>query len=331
MTDIVIDPSEGGKNLVIPTDKIPPAAWQAIYYHLSKKTETRKKLHSGAFTIDKDKIIDLIYRLKQSIVAYGPQAEKVEFTVAFRNDTSEQLSSLEKFIATDVSHKGAQTKSVAIDFDFIVCPANELQGGMMPPQKFKVFMLLDQDFFSDPDPEQAGFFNDGVAGKNVLSVIEYSEYSVSRALQGAVDEWVATLPRRDVPFVLKKLPTSIRAFNGAIPIFAAVLAIVPFMRFSNPLSFSQGALLLLQAMSAALFVFGFMKIFIKWALNTIAKIQPTTYLLISSGDQERRTRIEKEIKRRSARFAFVFGVVIVGFLVGTLSSLFASYIQAGLQ
>ena len=222
------------KNLVIPTANIPPAAWQAIYYHLSKKTEVNRKLHNGAFEIDKNSIIDLIYRLKQSITGYGPQAEKVEFSITFRKDSSEQLSSLERFATSDFSHKSSPTKSLAIDFDFIVCPATELSIDQNPPQKFKVFILLDQDFFSDPDSEQASFFPDGIAGKNIMSVVEYSDYAISRALRATVDEWVSTLPRRDTPAILKSLPKLIRWFRGSLPSFASALAVIPFLRFADP-------------------------------------------------------------------------------------------------
>lgn len=138
-TDIL---TEGGdeKYLLLPSDRIPPSAWQAIYYHLSKKVETRRKLYPGAFEIAKDDLIDIVNRLNQAITGYGPRATKVEFEIDFRHDTSEKLTSLEKFIALDFAHKRSCAKRISVDLDFILSPATELTSDdKNPPQKFKVF------------------------------------------------------------------------------------------------------------------------------------------------------------------------------------------------
>lgn len=330
MTQIVDSESSGNdhKNLIIPTDQIPPAAWQAIYYHLSKKVEINRKLHTGAFEIDKNKIVDLVQRLQQSIVAYGPDAQKVEFTVDFRNDSTQKLSGLEKFLVTDLSHKGSATKRVAIDFDFILAPHTEVQAANNPAQKFKVFIILDQDFFADPDPEQPGFFPDGVAGKNILSIVEYSDYSISRSLQSVVDEWVSTLEKREVPPILKALPRVIRWFNGSIPAFAASLVAIPFIRYADPADVGELANLIFIAAMLMFFSFASIKTFVGWSLGVIAKVQPTTFLLVTTGDHGRKTSIEKANLKRSAIFAFSFVTVVVSFLVGTLSNLFAEFLTS---
>lgn len=315
------------KNLVIPTDSIPPAAWQAIYYHLSKKVEVSRQLHTGAFEITKDDIVDLVQRIEQAAVGYGPQAEKVEFEIDFRDDGSYKLSSLEKYLATDFGHKRCCTKRVAIDFDFILSPSTELSIDESPAQKFKVFMIIDQDFFSDDDPEQAGFFTDGVAGKNVLAIVEYSDYAVSRSLHGAIDDWVASLPKRQVPAILRFLPKVLKGFYGAIPALGSAAVAIPFIRFSNPVNTSDVVSTVLIAICAMTFGFGLLRAFVPWSLDTIAKLQPTTYLLLTAGDSERKRKISGENRRRAAIFYFIFSSVIMAFLMGTLSSLFASAIS----
>lgn len=318
---------DGGDNLIIPTGNIPPAAWQAIYYHLSKKVEVTRKLFSGAFTIRKENIIDLIDRLEQVITAYNPQASKVEISFQFRKDTSENLTGKEKFIAFDVSHKASATKSIAIDFDFIMCPANELSNSG-PPLKFKVFGMIDQDFFSDPDPEQAGFFEDGVAGKNIVFVVEYSEYMISRALVTAIDDWVETLNKREVAGILKRIPKFIRFMRGSIPPLACGFMIIPFVRSDVVLTEENQLSSLLLLMASLFLIFGITKIFIGWIMTTIAKIQPTTYLLFTSGDTNRMDSIKRKSSRRVAIFVGICTLGVLAFVIGTFSSLFATYLMS---
>lgn len=317
---------DGKRNLVIPTDSIPPAAWQAIYYHLSKKVETSRQLYTGAFEIKKEDIVDLIHRIEQAAIGYGPQAEKLEFEIDFRDDGSQRLTSLEKYLAIDFSHKRCCTKRVAIDYDFILSPSTELSIDQNPAQKFKVFIIIDQDFFSGDDPEQAGFFNDGIAGKNILTLIEYSDYAVSRSLHAAIEDWVSALPKRKVPFILRVLPKVLKSFYGALPAFGAAAVAIPFIRFSAVVSAIDLVSVILFAICAMTSSFGLLSAFVPWSLDTIAKLQPTSYLLLTAGDAERKLKIQSEGRSRIALFSFIFSTVIVGFLVGTLSSLFADLI-----
>lgn len=187
--------------------------------------------------------------------------------------------------------------------------------------------MIDQDFFDEDQSDGSFFFPDGIARKNILSTIEYSDYSVSQALHAIIEDWVAALPKREVPGLLRSLPRAIRSFRGALPALACAFGSIPFLRYAEPQSIAESFQLLLVYAVSTILIYGFAKWGVSSALDALVKLQPTTYLLITTGDKNRKDKIEGESRRRSVTFWFLLTAGLFGFFVGTCSSLFASFLS----
>lgn len=84
-------------HLIIPKDKVPAAAYQAIYHKLTSKVEKLLEIFDDAYEITVNDIIQLDTRYCQTVKQYPVQSQNAVCSISFYKDERLDSSSIEKF------------------------------------------------------------------------------------------------------------------------------------------------------------------------------------------------------------------------------------------
>lgn len=187
-------------HLVIPHGKVPVAAYQAIYHHLTSKVEKLQLRYTDAYEIEVSDIVQLHERLDQVTRQYPVQQKSSECSITLYKNEKLQCSSIEKFKTLNFLNN-KPTDSISYKFDFFTVLPVEIDSANDIVQRFKINAIIDQDLVEISDDGLPYFIKNMASGDNIRVVIEYSDYAVARTLQATVDEWVESLKSRKIPSV----------------------------------------------------------------------------------------------------------------------------------
>jgi hypothetical protein len=309
--------------LVISDERVPTAAYQAIYHRMTAKVERLSEIFRDTYTVKVDDISQFHNFVQQAILQFKPQAQKTEITVSLRKGESHTFSDFQKFCNFNFSSTCATSKIVyEIDF-FTVLPV-EIKEAEDIVQRFKMSLMIDQDFIDDNHEIPAYLFS-RIAGNNISLSIEYADYSVARNLQGIVRDWVESLPGIKKSSMAEFWSNRADFFNFFVPrvLPFGVLMGASYTAINGSInSLSLAAQFLLFSLGLAIVSQILGHVLVVQFYRAFNESVPLTFILLTEGDRRR----YGTVKKKRARRAKWMGIIAVSVFIGFFVSLFASYI-----
>lgn len=306
-------------NLIIPESRVPVGAYQAIYHKLTRKTEKLTQIFDDIYEIKIDDIIQLNNYLEQTIIQYGVKGKSCECTLSLNKHESFQCSSFEKFKIINFNHS-KPTAEIDYQLDFFTVIPTEIENTDEIVQKFKVTVRVDQDFYEDNDHLPL-FMRNAISGRNIVLTIEYSDFAVARNLQGAVQDWVATLSQRKESKSLKFLDDRSDFINVMLPRILATTALIGGAAgWSSRHLTDRPVSYILYYMAYALIGFIAGHIISVEFFRNLNLVRPKTFLLFTKGDRDRHRLYEKQVGKKKAMAYFVVTIFGAGIVINLLSS-----------
>ena len=323
MKEIGTGPDYGG-DLIIPIEKVPVEAFQAIYHHLTQKTEVLNKQYAEVFAIDANAVSDFHYHFQQAVASYHIKASNSEVVLSLTNGEVHRISSVERFAAVNWSAFSAATNGLDLTYDFLVVPPRigELED---VSQRFRATLSIKKE---RPEYEvivSVGGMRNSRFVYIIESSIEYADVSVARALQGIIDGWSARISFDDADAIESKWAYAIseRAWY-AIPLLMT-LAIIGGLFFETPFEGTLTPTRYLLAVIVTTIVATGVGAYLSEKLQELGHLlAPRSYFQITRGDTANREQLQR--KRRAAKKAIALlfcGVVVAGivsFFVNVLSA-----------
>lgn len=310
----------GGAKLVISGEDIPFGAYQAIYHSLTKKVEKRTKTYREAYTISFADIQNLHQRLVQVTKQFNIKSSRCQVTHQLKDDTSREHSSFERFRLSDCSIRSCTAK-INYEFDFLVVLPPEVPEAAEIAQRYRVNVLIDQDFVETDNLDMPYFMRGVVFGRNIQASIEFSDYSVSQTLAATVDGWTDSLPKRTLPgfsrFLLK-LEKPVRQYADTIVRSATLLA--GALAAYRASSWRDGIYIVLVSIALAFLMFSIVDGLVGKFFDGLTSVKPMTFILITEGDRDRQREIQASYRRTKAVLSFIALGVVVSMLIGVFSN-----------
>lgn len=305
--------------LLISGDRVPVAAYQAIYHKLTGKTEKLTEIFPDAYQIEKSDICQLNHIIEQSLVQYNLSGKRCEIVLSLRKNESFQFSGFSKFESFSTSTTSC-TSRVNIEYDFFIVLPTELKEANEVVQRFKVNISIDQDFVEENDQNLPDFVRSVMSGNNIGLSIDYSDYAVARALQGAVRDWVSSLSQRKKPAWISFVDRSSDFIVAMLPRFMATSVFIGAALHvkSVPVSTIHNYLFSVLSLAAVMYISG--AILAVQFFRQLSVLRPLSFLLITKGDKDRKRSLDAKSSKKTGFALFICATVIVGLLVNIISS-----------
>lgn len=302
----------------IAQDRIPVAAYQALYYKLTKRVEKIKDSFDDAYEIKIDDIVQLDNILHQAVNQIRPQGSKSFCTISFREKETIEFSSIQKMRIHNFS-RPCNTSAISYSFDFFTIISSEIEGADDIVQRFSIKVKIDQDFVEDDDAIP-WIFKGLVSGKNISYEIEYSDHSVARNLQACVNDWVKSLKCRKIPKFILWFDSKSDFFTAFIPQMFAASLLIGQATFGT-LALGNTARSIALAIGLAILAVSIGKFFIVNLYRSLTIIRPKTYLLITSGDTDRMNAMIRKTSYHVKFSYFIGGTILAGIFVNIFSNI----------
>ena len=304
-------------HLIIPQDKVPAAAYQAIYHKLTSKIEKLHEVFDEAYEIEVRDIAQLDSMLCQIIRQYPTESQSSKCAISFRKDERIEVSSIEKFRLLNLT-TNKPTEAIEYTFDFYTILPVEIKEAEDIVQRFKVTLKVDQDFVEEGD--DMPFYVVGMmSGKNIRMTIEYSDYAVGRTLQTCVQDWVDALPSKRVPLVIKFLEKRADFFHVFVPYLFASASLYGASKFEvqNLQNMTQ---IIMIGISVAILMFVVARILIILFYKELNQSKPLTFIKLTNGDKVRSQKIILARGKKYAALAFISASICLGIIVNLFSA-----------
>ena len=307
------------QHLIIPNEKVPAAAYQAIYHKLTSKVEKLTEFFTDAYEITVNDIIQLDNKLQQVVRQYPVQSKKSICSIAFRKDETIESSSIEKFRVINFDTP-KPTSNVNYEFDFFTILPVEIQEAENITQRFKVVVLIDQDFIEDES--SIPLFVRGLAsGNNIRLQIDYSDFVVGRVLQVTVQDWVKTLPARKIPKFIRFIEKRADFMTAFTPYAFTAASLFGLSRISYSSSVENVAPQVLTSLSIASVMWIVGRFLNVQLLRQVEEGKPLTFIKITAGDNTRCLAMKASTSRKLWFASFIGITIVVGIAVNIFSSL----------
>ena len=285
------------RSLTIHPGQFPVDVVQAIYHHVTAKTEKLTETFSGSFNIEFKHLEDLNNKIFQTCNRHHNGEWSCTVDVSLKNAENMRFTSFERFKLFDASNPAA-TKMINYNFDFLAHTNGALREAEIRPERYKITVRIDQDVeLDDDDEDRPSFLIRMMSGRNIAVRIEYVDYVIARAVLAAVRDWVAALevraPRRMIELIVKN--TSV--FSILLPLLVLATSI-PGLFFGwlrpalNAKEVSPDITILVWAISAAIIIYAIASWLTTKCIDACYALQQRTFICLTSGDGARKQKIE---------------------------------------
>lgn len=319
-------------NLVIPVEKVPVAAFQAIYHHLTKKTETLNKFYKGTYRLTANDLEDLYRQVEQTVGQYQIKGNQCEISLSLANGEVHTYSSYEKFAMTNTGAFVPQTISVGFSYDFmIVLPEDENRVEAMSLRH-----KLRMSFRTREDLGELVAENVVFSGRTIRSLsrsaphlathIEYSDYTIARTLQALLNEWADRIKFSDENVITESTAKLIMR-TGFYTIFLLVgSAFLGSVFFEPPIyeDVITPMRYLVMVIAVAIGALGLGIYFHDKIDSFVSLLRPKSTILLTHGDNEAREFIVNRRAKARGYLALIFS----GIVLATAVSVFANYLTS---
>jgi AcrR family transcriptional regulator len=311
------------RSIVFQPDDRSISVAQAIYHHVTSKTERIVEAVEGAFTVTTEDIKQLHHKISQTAQRHHQGEWSCEVSVALHKKERINCTSFERFTMLDSGIADA-TSELVYRYDFLslnnIIPA----GSEVKPERYRVSVLISQDHLAEDEEEQPYYLLQLFSKRNLHVNVEYVDYTIARALMSAIREWIDALPRRKQSKVVIAFSKGADTVRIVIPKVVGAAAIIGSYEFFIG---SAGALTIRQiaergyyAAAGALCLYAFAEFATEGFLKALYFTRQKTYLLVTAGDRNKMSDNETKRLTQKTRARFFAITIILALLINLTSS-----------
>lgn len=189
--------SSRSNSIVIQPDDAGISVAQAIYHHVTGKTERIFEAFSGVFKIELCHISQLHHKIAQTAQRHHQDEKNCSVDVALHKKERVRFSSYERFSQMDWG-VADPVSEIIYTYNFLSHNNVAPVGTELKPENYKIVVTINQDtrFDKDGDEEEMPYYLRSIfAGQSITVSINYVDYTIARAILAAVREWVDALPK----------------------------------------------------------------------------------------------------------------------------------------
>jgi hypothetical protein len=319
-------------DLIIPLEKVPVAAFQALYHQLTRKTEELEKSYNQTVKLDILSIQDLHHHFQQTVSQYNIQASDAEVVLGLSNGEIHRISSVEKFTAINWSSFTSSSTSVSIRYSFLIVNPNGSMTSELVAQPFSLTVIMErrapQFRFGQLDfvPTHDYTNGDHPTRLGCRSKISYSDVAVGRTIQVLVDDWVNRWAHDDRNAMTAKTIERLKENGFPVVVGAVLCALLSGIFFEVP-AYKD----LITPMRYLLIVLGLVVVagaggaYISSEMSDLGDLMDARSVIsITRGDIAQFESLERQ--RRKARSSLNVAGIVVG--VGIIVGLFVNALSA---
>ena len=306
-------------------ENVPTPILQALYREVTGKTEKITRIHKQACIIKYEDIVQLAYRVNQTLEQYDVLGKSELITITHVGDDKYTFSSMHRFSLYDTSKKSA-ISSTTFQFNFLLRSlTTDKHYNYRLSVRINPFVLEEVREESD---EYLGPLSDFI-GAPIFSEIEYVDYVVARNLLSAVDDWFNSVRRTEktpiVDFLQKNGRNLIFILRviGICAAFYAGLILMPQYRLNIRANFESISQWLLG--SILWITLTFVIYFKTTPHNMLGWLSASkiSFCIVNKGDESNKIETEKYVGSR--RRWLIAGATTV--LIQVLVSVSADHIR----
>lgn len=257
--------------------------------------------------------------LNQATRQYPVQNKNSTCNLSLHKNEILKYSSFEKFLNFNFG-MNKPTSKLNYEFDFFSVLPVEIEGASKIVQRFKVSILIDQDFVEERDSGlPMGFFG-AISGNNIILDIEYSDYNVGRNLQITVRDWVNSLEKRSVPKWLSLTEKKSDLISTMGPFLFLATSLIGIAAWFEPSSNIELFTSIMSSLGLSVIIYSFGKILITEMYRQLLQSKPLTFICITDGDKARHKNITEKRKSKSIIALSMITTIIIAVPVNLFSN-----------
>ena len=316
-------PPQSGRSITIRPDDTSISVAQAIYHHVTARTEQIFETHSENYVIEENDIIQLIHKIKQVAQRHHQEESSCVIEHALYKKERVRHSSFESFKISDKS-QADPTSEIAIVYDFLSQNPHIGQDADIKPERYKITINITQEqslLALDRDDGRPSFLPRLSNVPTIGVSIRYVDYTVARSILAATREWVASLNgvkrSRFQNFFLRN------QFNlsDMLPkIFTACILLGVAGLVQGETVGAVGASWMLRILALAIFFGSVGSLMAESFTNSIYFTHLPTVINLTKGDAAHIKKLEKKKSRANNIVAFLVVVVLLGIILNVASN-----------
>lgn len=317
------NPVNPGRSIVITPDDTSLSLAQAIYHHVTTKTEQISETFPDAYIVRADDFLQLAHILKQVAQRHheGEWSCVIDHALFKRSRT--RHSSLERFKAADRSSADA-TSEIVITYDFLCANPFADDRADINPERYKIVVRVSQEHYlslTAEDDAQPRFFKRLLVYPSISATIQYVDYTVARAILSGVREWVEGLSKSKKSKLSKFFARNEFSLAESLPRIFAACTFLGAAGISTKLNEMSGAFLFCAfAVAALMHAVGYLVS--EGIANNVYLLQEPSVILITKGDDTHYASIKKKRSRAFGAISLLF----IGIVLAILVNIFSSYL-----
>ena len=306
--------------------------YQAIYNNITGKTEKVTDTYDCYYKVTIDDVKNLDARICQFSEQYHISGQNTSITIFHTNGSKERFSSFERLTTYNVANT-IPIERIIVDLNFlIVLPkVNKPQSYKLKLTLVSGIAIIDKHEDEIPDGLPIEMIMRAVQKETAEVEIEYIDYIVARSMSDLLREWINSLPSVTVNKTIRWWQTKSHLIRQMISVsfllgatyFATQYTDTFFtLARSGNSSLSKYLIFSFALISVA---YGFGGYIGRRIEKSIDKVSQSAYSIICGnvGDKKLVEKFEGKLNKSKSK---VFYEILLAFIVGVCSSLFASYL-----
>lgn len=321
-------------SIVIQPDDAGISVAQAIYHHVTGKTERIFEAFSGVFKVELCHITQLHHKIAQTAQRHHQDEKNCSVDVALHKKERVRSSSYERFSQMDWA-VADPVSEIVYTYNFLSHNNVAPVGAELKPENYKILVTINQDtrFDTNSDEEEMPYYLRSLfTGKSIRVSINYVDYTIARAILAAVREWVDALPKAEKGRLATTIIKAGDSIKTVVPYLLAAVSVLALGNFSlipaNNENFEQFVKNLIPAIAGTITLFAFSLLATEGIVKSAHFMSRSTYILLTSGDRAREAAKEMKITTMRWHLGFWSASIILSLALNILGSyIFENYIR----
>lgn len=311
-----------GRSITIHPDDTSLSVAQAIYHHVTAKTERIFEAHSDFYVIKEDDIHQIIHKIKQVAQRHHQEEWSCVIDHALFKKERTRHSSFEKFKYSDRSQPDP-TSEIVITYDFLSQNPFTMPQDDIKPERYKIVINISQEQYllaMDSDDSRPGFLRRLHNFPTVTVNIQYVDYTIARSLLAATREWVSGLESSKRSKMTNFLLRHQFSMADILPIVFLACLLLGFAGLITSGSAGVDTSFLLRALAASALFYGLGSLLAENLANSIYFTQFPTVICFTRGDLMHYEKIRTKRSHAYKVLTFIFFGIAFTIAINLFSS-----------
>ncbi len=315
-----------GRSIVISPDDTTVSLAQALYHHVTTKTERIVETFFDNYVISETDTYQICHILKQIAQRHHESEWSCVIDHALFRKSRTRHSSLERFKVSDKSQNDT-TSEIVITYDFLTSNPYISSSEEIRPERYKIVLRISQESYlaiNSTETSQPAILRRLLHMPSVTVEIQYVDYTIARAILAAVREWVDALERSSQSKIAKLFSRHEFTISETLPAILAACILIGAAGISPVLSDMTGRFLF-SVLAVMALTYGLGTIVSESLLNSIYNLHSPTLIKITRGDEKHISQVQQKITKAKAVVSVIFIGIALSILVNISSSLIYHY------